>query len=47
MEDKSGAPNNLEWGEIIAEVSIMMETMSRLFSLVCEGLEELDVRLWT
>ncbi|KAE8149085.1 cytochrome protein [Aspergillus avenaceus] len=28
MEDKSGAPNNLEWGEIEAEVSIMMNAGS-------------------
>ena len=24
MEDKEGNPNNLEWGEIVAEISIMM-----------------------
>lgn len=24
MEDKIGSPNNLEWGEIVAEISIMM-----------------------
>lgn len=28
MDDKSGNPNNLEWGEIIAEVSIMMNAGS-------------------
>lgn len=28
MEDKSGAPNNLEWGEIVAEVNIMMNAGS-------------------
>ncbi|KAE8336004.1 hypothetical protein BDV24DRAFT_168665 [Aspergillus arachidicola] len=28
MEDKAGAPNNLEWGEIVAEVSIMMNAGS-------------------
>jgi cytochrome P450 len=28
MEDKSGRPNNLEWGEIVAEVSIMMNAGS-------------------
>lgn len=28
MEDKNGQPNNLEWGEIIAEVSIMMNAGS-------------------
>ena len=28
MEDKNGNPNNLEWGEIIAEVSIMMNAGS-------------------
>ncbi|GAB1207703.1 hypothetical protein APSETT445_006432 [Aspergillus pseudonomiae] len=28
MEDRSGAPNNLEWGEIVAEVSIMMNAGS-------------------
>lgn len=28
MEDKSGTPNNLEWGEIVAEVSIMMNAGS-------------------
>lgn len=28
MEDKSGAPHNLEWGEIVAEVSIMMNAGS-------------------
>jgi cytochrome P450 len=28
MEDKSGTPNNLEWGEIVAEVSIMMDAGS-------------------
>lgn len=28
MEDKNGHPNNLEWGEIIAEVSIMMNAGS-------------------
>ncbi|KAF7591697.1 hypothetical protein BBP40_001210 [Aspergillus hancockii] len=28
MKDKSGTPNNLEWGEIVAEVSIMMNAGS-------------------
>lgn len=28
MEDKSSRPNNLEWGEIVAEVSIMMNAGS-------------------
>lgn len=28
MEDKSGNPNNLEWGEIVAEISIMMNAGS-------------------
>ncbi|KAJ2897481.1 hypothetical protein MKZ38_004648 [Zalerion maritima] len=28
MEDKNGSPNNLEWGEIIAEVNIMMNAGS-------------------
>ncbi|KAL5363943.1 cytochrome P450 [Aspergillus floccosus] len=28
MEDKSGTPHNLEWGEIVAEVSIMMNAGS-------------------
>jgi cytochrome P450 len=28
MEDKNGNPNNLEWGEIVAEVSIMMNAGS-------------------
>jgi cytochrome P450 len=28
MEDKAGNPNNLEWGEIVAEVSIMMNAGS-------------------
>lgn len=28
MEDKNGNPNNLEWGEIIAEVSIMLNAGS-------------------
>ncbi|KAI9036800.1 cytochrome protein [Aspergillus affinis] len=28
MADKSGAPHNLEWGEIVAEVSIMMNAGS-------------------
>ena len=28
MEDKNGTPNNLEWGEIVAEVSIMMNAGS-------------------
>ncbi|KAK5026639.1 hypothetical protein LTS07_007573 [Exophiala sideris] len=28
MHDKSGAPNNLEWGEIVAEISIMMNAGS-------------------
>ncbi|KAI0011894.1 cytochrome P450 [Xylariaceae sp. FL0662B] len=28
MEDKGGKPNNLEWGEIVAEVSIMMNAGS-------------------
>jgi cytochrome P450 len=28
MEDKTGHPNNLEWGEIVAEVSIMMNAGS-------------------
>lgn len=28
MEDKNGSPNNLEWGEIVAEVSIMMNAGS-------------------
>lgn len=28
MEDKNGQPNNLEWGEIVAEVSIMMNAGS-------------------
>ncbi|KAF2475056.1 cytochrome P450 monooxygenase [Lindgomyces ingoldianus] len=28
MEDKGGNPNNLEWGEIVAEVSIMMNAGS-------------------
>ena len=28
MEDKNGVPNNLEWGEIVAEVSIMMNAGS-------------------
>lgn len=28
MEDKNGHPNNLEWGEIVAEVSIMMNAGS-------------------
>lgn len=28
MEDKEGNPNNLEWGEIVAEISIMMNAGS-------------------
>lgn len=28
MEDKNGNPNNLEWGEIVAEVSVMMNAGS-------------------
>jgi cytochrome P450 len=28
MEDKNGNPNNLEWGEIVAEISIMMNAGS-------------------
>ncbi|KAJ9664888.1 hypothetical protein H2201_004940 [Coniosporium apollinis] len=28
MEDKNGTPNNLEWGEIVAEVSIMLNAGS-------------------
>ena len=28
MESKSGTPNNLEWGEIVAEISIMMHAGS-------------------
>ncbi|KAL9616755.1 MAG: hypothetical protein Q9160_008412 [Pyrenula sp. 1 TL-2023] len=28
MEDKNGKPNNLEWGEIVAEISIMMNAGS-------------------
>ena len=28
MEDKNGHPNNLEWGEIVAEISIMMNAGS-------------------
>jgi hypothetical protein len=28
MEDKTGHPNNLEWGEIVAEISIMMNAGS-------------------
>ncbi|KAI9668212.1 MAG: hypothetical protein M1821_001032 [Bathelium mastoideum] len=28
MHDKSGKPNNLEWGEIVAEISIMMNAGS-------------------
>jgi cytochrome P450 len=28
LQDKSGAPNNLEWGEMVAEVSIMMNAGS-------------------
>ncbi|KAJ9157674.1 Benzoate 4-monooxygenase 4 [Pleurostoma richardsiae] len=28
MEDKNGMPNNLEWGEIVAEVNIMMNAGS-------------------
>ncbi|KAF2452413.1 putative cytochrome P450 monooxygenase [Lineolata rhizophorae] len=28
MEDKNGAPNNLEWGEIVAEINIMMNAGS-------------------
>lgn len=28
MEDKAGNPNNLEWGEIVAEISIMMNAGS-------------------
>lgn len=28
MEDKNGVPNNLEWGEIVAEVNIMMNAGS-------------------
>jgi cytochrome P450 len=28
MEDKNGSPNNLEWGEIVAEISIMMNAGS-------------------
>ncbi|KAF1929764.1 benzoate 4-monooxygenase cytochrome P450 [Didymella exigua CBS 183.55] len=28
MEDKNGSPNNLEWGEIVAEVSIMLNAGS-------------------
>ncbi|KAF9887605.1 hypothetical protein FE257_009818 [Aspergillus nanangensis] len=28
MEDKHGAPHNLEWGEIVAEISIMMNAGS-------------------
>jgi cytochrome P450 len=28
MEDKNGTPNNLEWGEIVAEISIMMNAGS-------------------
>lgn len=28
MEDKNGTPNNLEWGEILAEVNIMMNAGS-------------------
>ncbi|KAH8199398.1 hypothetical protein TruAng_006442 [Truncatella angustata] len=28
MEDKNGSPNNLEWGEIIAEINIMMNAGS-------------------
>ncbi|KIX04787.1 uncharacterized protein Z518_05658 [Rhinocladiella mackenziei CBS 650.93] len=28
MQDKTGIPNNLEWGEIVAEVSIMMNAGS-------------------
>merc|ERR1712098_709683 len=28
MEDKNGSPNNLEWGQIVAEVGIMMNAGS-------------------
>lgn len=28
MEDKNGTPKNLEWGEIVAEISIMMNAGS-------------------
>lgn len=28
MEDRNGDPNNLEWGEIVAEVSIMLNAGS-------------------
>lgn len=28
MEDKEGSPNNLEWGEIVAEIAIMMNAGS-------------------
>ncbi|RYP89461.1 hypothetical protein DL769_000012 [Monosporascus sp. CRB-8-3] len=28
MEDKNGTPNNLEWGEIVAEINIMMNAGS-------------------
>lgn len=28
MQDKSGKPHNLEWGEIVGEVSIMMNAGS-------------------
>jgi len=30
MEDKNGSPNNLEWGEIVAEISIMMNAAATL-----------------
>ncbi|KIX10227.1 uncharacterized protein Z518_01308 [Rhinocladiella mackenziei CBS 650.93] len=42
MEDKNGNPNNLEWGEIVAEVSIMMNAGSATTAIaMCNVLYQL------
>ncbi len=35
MEDKNGNPNGMEWGEIVAEVSIMSTCPSCPLNLLC------------
>ena len=44
MEDKSGAPNFLEWGEIVAEVTAIIDAGAKTTAIALTNILELLIR---
>ncbi|KAF2183721.1 cytochrome P450 [Zopfia rhizophila CBS 207.26] len=44
MEDKSGSPNNLEWGEIVSEISVIINAGADTTAIALTQLMELLIR---